>query len=90
MCVSARRVLLRGVDRIWSALYDMLNQHYSVVGGRRNCRIALGPFANPMCYVAPHFRCAITVDQARVAAMDPPFLNRFEKQVGWIVVFTCG
>eukprot|EP00897_Mesotaenium_endlicherianum_P004603 jgi/Mesen1/4170/ME000219S03302 len=78
---TGRRILLKDVNCIWTALYDMLNQHYTYVGGRRNCRIALGPYSNPMCYVHPAFRCVVMVDAAQVPSMDPPFLNRFEKQV---------
>lgn len=76
-----RHVLLKGVERVWSSLYDMLNQHYTIVGGRRNCRIAIGAFSNPMCYVHDNFRCIVVVDQSEVPSLDPPFLNRFEKQV---------
>lgn len=60
----------------------MLNQHYTVVGGRRNCRLALGAHNNPMCHVADDFRCIVTVEEAHLHQLDPPFLNRFEKQVG--------
>lgn len=76
-----RHILLKGVERVWSSLYDMLNQHYTIVGGRRNCRIAIGAFSNPMCYVHDNFRCIVVVDQNQVQSLDPPFLNRFEKQV---------
>lgn len=76
-----RHILLKGVERVWSSLYDMLNQHYTIVGGRRNCRIAIGAFSNPMCYVHDNFRCIVEVDQSQVQSLDPPFLNRFEKQV---------
>ncbi|KAH7279889.1 hypothetical protein KP509_37G042500 [Ceratopteris richardii] len=76
-----RRILLENADQIWSSLYDMLNQHYTVVGGRKNCRIALGMHSNPMCYVHDRFRCIIIVEHSQIPRMDPPFLNRFEKQV---------
>nr|XP_024402110.1 uncharacterized protein LOC112295119 isoform X3 [Physcomitrium patens] len=76
-----RHIVLKGVERIWSSLYDMLNQHYITVGGRQNCRIAIGAFSNPMCYVHENFRCIAVVDQDQVESLDPPFLNRFEKQV---------
>lgn len=74
---------------MWSSLYDMLNQHYTIVGGRRNCRIAIGAYSNPMCYVHDNFRCIVVVDQSQVQSLDPPFLNRFEKQVlTWEAVLT--
>jgi hypothetical protein len=73
--------LLKGLERIWSSLYDMLNQHYRVVGGRRSCRIAIDAYSNPMCFVHDNFRCIVVVDSNQVPHLDPPFLNRFEKQV---------
>jgi hypothetical protein len=59
----------------------MLNQHYRVVGGRRSCRIAIDAYSNPMCFVHDNFRCIVVVDSNQVPHLDPPFLNRFEKQV---------
>lgn len=78
---SFRCILLENADQVWSSSYDMLNQHYMIVGGRRHCRIALGSYSNPMCYVHDSFRCIVVVDVDQIPAMDPPFLNRFEKQV---------
>lgn len=34
-----------------------------------------------MCYVHDSFRCIVVVDFSQVSRLDPPFLNRFEKQV---------
>jgi hypothetical protein len=48
----------------------MLNQHYTIVGGRRNCRIAIGAFSNPMCYVHEDFRCIVVVDQKQVLTWE--------------------
>eukprot|EP01047_Picozoa_sp_COSAG01_P104958 COSAG01_NODE_34221_length_551_cov_0.964602_2_plen_102_part_01 len=66
--------------KIYSSLYDMLNQNYSTVNGKRNCRVALGADSNPMCHVADDFRCIVLMDKSKVTSADPPFLNRFEKQ----------
>ena len=73
-------VVLRSMDRIYGSLYDMLNQNYTTVGGKRNCRVALGADSNPMCQVADDFRCIVIMDSNEVTDKDPPFLNRFEKQ----------
>jgi hypothetical protein len=67
------------MEPIYGSLYDMLNQNYSVVGNKRNCRVALGAFSSPMCHVASNFRCIVLVDERAVEKCDPPFLNRFEK-----------
>ena len=74
-------LILRDLERIYGSLYDMLNQNYAVVGNRKNCRVALGAYSNPMCQVNDGFRCIVLVDQHKVDFSDPPFLNRFEKQL---------
>ena len=82
LCMERDCVLiLRDLECIYGSLYDMLNQNYSVVGKRKNCRVALGANSNPMCYVNDGFRCIVLVDYNKVDYADPPFLNRFEKQL---------
>ena len=82
LCMERDCVLiLRDLECIYESLYDMLNQNYSVVGKRKNCRVALGANSNPMCYVNDGFRCIVLVDYDKVDYSDPPFLNRFEKQL---------
>jgi len=72
---------LQNLDSIYNSLYDMLNQNYTVVAGKKNCRVALGAFSNPMAHVHDNFKCIVIVDEANFSTMDPPFLNRFEKQI---------
>ena len=74
-------LILRDLESIYGSLYDMLNQNYAVVGNRKNCRVALGAYSNPMCQVHDGFRCIVLIDQHKVDFSDPPFLNRFEKQL---------
>ncbi|XP_078588710.1 uncharacterized protein LOC144869352 [Branchiostoma floridae x Branchiostoma japonicum] len=82
LCMERGCVLiLRDLDSIYGSLYDMLNQNYTVVGKKRNCRVALGAYSNPMCQVHENFRCIVLIDQQKVNYSDPPFLNRFEKQL---------
>ncbi|KAJ7381008.1 hypothetical protein OS493_004603 [Desmophyllum pertusum] len=82
LCMERNCVLiLRDLESIYGSLYDMLNQNYTVVGQKKNCRVALGPFSNPMCQVDDEFRCIVLIDEQRVDFTDPPFLNRFEKQL---------
>eukprot|EP00741_Cyanophora_paradoxa_P003607 tig00000093_g3504.t1 len=74
-------VILKDLN-VYGALYDMLNQHYSIgAGDKRYCRVALGAFTSPPCHVDELFRCVVVVDRDEVELQDPPFLNRFEKQV---------
>ena len=44
-------LVLRDLESVYGSLYDMLNQNYVVVGQKKNCRVALGPYSNPMCQV---------------------------------------
>ena len=82
LCMESGSVLvLKDLDNIYGSLYDMLNQNYTEVGHKKNCRIALGPYSNPMCQVDNNFRCIVLVDEQKIDYTDPPFLNRFEKQL---------
>ena len=82
LCMESGSILvLKDLDNIYGSLYDMLNQNYTEVGHKKNCRIALGPYSNPMCQVDNNFRCIVLVDERKIDYTDPPFLNRFEKQL---------
>ncbi|KAJ4453638.1 putative E3 ubiquitin-protein ligase [Paratrimastix pyriformis] len=77
---TGRVLIMKGLNSIYGSLYEMLNQSYTVIGNRKNCQVALGPFANHMCLVHPEFRCVVLVEPRELDACSPPFLNRFEKQ----------
>jgi hypothetical protein len=82
LCMERNCILiLISLESIYGSLYDMLNQNYDVVSNRKNCRVALGPYSNPMCQVNDGFRCIVLIDQHKVDFSDPPFHNRFEKQL---------
>ena len=74
-------LILKDLESIYGSLYDMLNQNYTEVDKKKYCRVALGPYSNPMCQVHNGFRCIVLINQHKVDYSDPPFLNRFEKQV---------
>jgi nucleoside-triphosphatase THEP1 len=78
---SGSSVILKNLDQIYGSLYDLFNQNFMIVGNKKNCRIALGSTNNPMCFVHDNFHCVVLVDIKNLNRMDPPFLNRFEKQV---------
>lgn len=81
LCMEQGFVLiLKDLENIYGSLYDMLNQNYTVVGSKKNCRVALGPYSNPMCHVHEDFKCIVLVEESKLDYSDPPFLNRFEKQ----------
>jgi hypothetical protein len=73
-------LILVDLDGIYGSLYDMSNQNFTVIAGKKHCRVALGAYSNPMAHVHDKFKCIVVVDVAKVYNLDPPFLNRFEKQ----------
>ena len=74
-------LILRDLELIYGALYDMLNQSYTTVDGKKMCRVAIGSDSNPTCFVHDEFRCIVLKDEKTIDYSDPPFLNRFEKQL---------
>ncbi|KAK3605798.1 hypothetical protein CHS0354_002411 [Potamilus streckersoni] len=81
LCMEQGLILiLKDLETVYGSLYDMLNQNYTMVGNRKNCRIALGPYSNPMCIVHDDFKCIVLIEESKLDYSDPPFLNRFEKQ----------
>jgi len=66
---------------VYGSLYELFNQNFMVVGKKKNCRIALENMNNPMCYVHEKFHCMILLNEKKIPLSDPPFLNRFEKQI---------
>lgn len=81
LCMEEGMILiLKDLESVYGSLYDMLNQNYTIIGKKKNCRVALGPYSNPICHVADSFRCIVLTDERKLDMTDPPFLNRFEKQ----------
>lgn len=81
LCMEQGYILiLKDLENIYGSLYDMLNQNFTVIGSKRNCRVALGPYSNPICHVHEDFKCIVLVEELKLDYSDPPFLNRFEKQ----------
>lgn len=69
------------MENIYSALYDLFNQNFSVSGNRRYCRIAIGSQFNPRCFVQDNFHAIVLLDgnENTMLKTDSAFLNRFEK-----------
>eukprot|EP00347_Sterkiella_histriomuscorum_P013947 403362749 len=72
--------ILMNLDNIYQAFYDMLNQNYQEINKQKYCKVAIGPDSTK-CIVHPDFRCIILTNSSKVSLMDPPLLNRFEKQI---------
>jgi hypothetical protein len=78
---QSRILILRDLELLYGALYDMLNQSYTIVDGKKMCRVAMGADSNPTCLIHDEFRCIVLKDNKTIDFSDPPFLNRFEKQL---------
>jgi hypothetical protein len=68
------------LNSIYQSFYDMLNQNYQEIGNQRFCKVAIGPDSS-RCLVHNEFKCILVVDQSKIDELDPPLLNRFEKQL---------
>ena len=73
-------LILKDFDSIYPSLYDLFNQNFVKVKGKKYARIALGNKTNSFSEVNNNFRCIIIVDQDKIPDQEIPFLNRFEKQ----------
>jgi hypothetical protein len=78
---SGNQLTMQNLEQVYGSLYELFNQNFMVVGKKKNCRIALENMNNPMCYVNDNFHCMILLDERKIPFSDPPFLNRFEKQI---------
>ena len=73
-------LVLKDFESIYSSLYDLFNQNFIKVRGKKYARIALGSKTNSFSEVNNNFRCIIIVDEHKIVNQEIPFLNRFEKQ----------
>ncbi|CAG9325347.1 unnamed protein product [Blepharisma stoltei] len=78
-------IVLKDMDHIYSSLYDLFNQSFSIHGSenyqRKYCKISLGDNFNPKCLVHPNFHVITLISPEDVKKQDAPFLNRFEKHI---------
>ncbi len=73
--------ILLNLDSIYQTFYDLLNQKYqSDIAGKQYCRIAFGTDSRKIL-VHPKFKFILIQEQEKLAQLDPPLLNRFEKHV---------
>ena len=68
-------------EALYESMYDLLNQHYTEVGGQLWVRLAFGTHSR-LCPIDPAFRVIVIVEATDAyTRLAPPLLNRFEKQV---------
>jgi len=73
-------LILKDFESIYTSLYDLFNQNFIKIKGKKYARIALGSKTNSFSEVNNNFRCIIVVDEDKIPQQEIPFLNRFEKQ----------
>jgi len=74
-------LILKNFEPIYPALYDLFNQNFTEVGKKNYARIAIGSSTNAFSLVDKNFKCIVIVDEKQIDEEEPPFLNRFEKQI---------
>ena len=73
-------LILKDLESVYTSLYDLFNQNFVKVKGKKYARIALGSKTNSFSEVNNNFRCIVIVDEDKLNEQEIPFLNRFEKQ----------
>jgi len=74
-------LVLKNLESVYPALYDLFNQNFTEVSKKNYARIAIGSSTNAFSFVNDNFRCIVNVDYTQIDDEEPPFLNRFEKQI---------
>jgi len=74
-------LILKNLESVYPALYDLFNQNFQEMGEKKYARIAIGSSTNAFSLVNDNFRCIVNVDEGQLNQEEPPFLNRFEKHI---------
>jgi hypothetical protein len=78
---QGKTVLLINCDSLHECLYDLLNQSYTKIGGRKYVQLGLGHERKKVC-VHDSFQLIVVADRDHVNRAFPiPLKNRFEKHV---------
>ena len=74
-------LILKNLESVYPALYDLFNQNFTKVSKKNYARIAIGSSTNTFSLVDDNFRCIVSVNYEQIDQEEPPFLNRFEKHI---------
>ena len=74
-------LILKNLESVYPALYDLFNQNFTEVSNKNYARIAIGSTTNAFSLVDDNFRCIVNVSEDQIDEEEPPFLNRFEKHI---------
>ena len=76
---TGKQVVLCNLDTLYESLYDVLNQHYSYMGGNKYVDLGLGTH-RVKCRVHENFRLILVAEDKDVYDKFPiPLVNRLEK-----------
>ena len=75
-------LILKNLELIYPSLYELFNQNYIKIGDKYFSKIAFAS-SKTSSEVNRHFRVILLITQEQLNKMkvDPPLLNRFEKQI---------
>ena len=74
-------LILKNLEPVYPALYDLFNQNFTKVSNKNYARIAIGSSINNFSLVNDNFRCIVSVNTEQIEEEETPFLNRFEKHI---------
>ena len=74
-------IVLDNLESIYPSLYDLFNQSFQIVAGKKYSKISLGSSHDIKFEVNNDLRFIILLDPEQILNQDPPFLNRFEKHI---------
>ena len=74
-------IVMNNLESIYPSLYDLFNQTFTNVCGKKYARITIGSSTDQIFEVDNNFKSIVLVDYKKIEEQDRPFLNRFEKQI---------
>jgi len=78
---EGKTIILKDLESVYPALYDLFNQNFTIMNGKNFARISIGTSFNVYSQVNNNFKCIVNVDMNSINKQEPPFLNRFEKHI---------
>ena len=78
---EGKTVILKDLESVYPALYDLFNQNFTIMNGKNFARISIGSSFSIYSQVNTKFKCIVNVDINNISKQEPPFLNRFEKHI---------
>ena len=78
---EGKTIILKDLESVYPALYDLFNQNFTIMNGKNFARISIGSSFSIYSQVNKKFKCIVNVDINDISKQEPPFLNRFEKHI---------